>query len=98
MSRFSHFLVTSLSFLSLFFLDFLVFLSLARISLFFFAVFLFFSRDFRGSVAIENPCFLVVFLALFQKKQGKEGQGLESLYKKGKNLDGGNSALVIGFL
>ena len=43
--------------------DFLVFLS----------DFAFFSRDFRGSVGIKNPCFLIVFLAFFQKnKEGKD--------------------------
>ena len=35
----------------------------------------FFSRDFRGSVAIKNPCFFGGFPCLFQEKQGKEGQG-----------------------
>ena len=53
---------------SLFFLpgeDFLVFLS----------VFPFFSRDFRGSAGIKNPCFFGGFPCRFPKKQGKEGQG-----------------------
>ena len=48
-----------------------------RISLFF-ERFPFFSRDFRGSVAIENPCFFGGFPCLFQEKQGKEGQGFEA--------------------
>ena len=57
------------------FLEFLVF-SPARISLFFFlSDFAFFSRDFRGSVEIKNPCFFDRFPGLFPKKQGKEGQG-----------------------
>ena len=65
----------TLSFLSLFFWnslfffpceDFLVFLSI-------FAVF---SRDFRGLAGIKNPCFLVVFLAVFQKnKERKDREG-----------------------
>ena len=56
----------SLSFLSLFFCEeFLVFLS----------VFPFFSRDFRGSAGIKNPCFFGGFPGNFPKKQGKEGQG-----------------------
>ena len=45
--------------------DFLVFLT----------VFPFFSRDFRGSEGIKNPCFFGGFPCLFPKKQGKEGQG-----------------------
>ena len=45
--------------------EFLVFLS----------VFPLFSRDFRGSVGIKNPCFVGGFPCLFPKKQGKEGQG-----------------------
>ena len=58
------------------FLEFLVFFCLARISLFFLSVFPFVSRDFRSSAGIKNPCFFVVFLAVFpKKKQGKEGQG-----------------------
>ena len=39
------------------------------------SVFPFFSRDFRGSVGIKNPCFFGGFPCLFPKKQGKEGQG-----------------------
>ena len=46
--------------------EFLVFLS----------VFRFFSRDFRGSVGIKNPCFFWWFSLPFPKKEGKEGQGL----------------------
>ena len=56
------------------FLEFLVF-SLARNSLFFSSVFPFFSRDFRGSAGLKNPCFFGGFPCLFPKKQGKEGQG-----------------------
>ena len=41
----------------------------------FLTVFPFFSRDFRGSVRIKNPCFFGGFPCLFPKKQGKEGQG-----------------------
>ena len=67
--------VGALSFLSLFFWNSLFF-SPARNSLFFLIVFLSFSRDFRGSVGIKNPCFFGGFLCLFpKKKQGKEGQG-----------------------
>ena len=44
---------------------------LVRNSLFFFfGVLPFFSRDFRGSVGMKNPYFLMVFLAIFQKKNG----------------------------
>ena len=53
------------------FLEFLVF-SPARNSLFFSSVFPFFSRDFRGSVGIKNPCFLVVFRAFFQKTKERK--------------------------
>ena len=63
-----------LSFLSLLFLNSLFF-SLARNSLFFLSVFLFFSRDSRGSVGIKIPCFFAGFPCLFLKEQGKEGQG-----------------------
>ena len=52
-----------------------LFFLLARISLFFRAFFVFFSRDFRGLVGIKNPCFFGGFPCLFPKKQGKEGQG-----------------------
>ena len=60
------------------FLEFLVFLFPARISFFVFvSVFAFFSRDFRGPVGIENPCFFLGggFLAFSKKNKGKEGQG-----------------------
>ena len=56
------------------FLKFLVF-SPCEEFLVFLSVFPFFSRDFRGSVGIENPCFFGGFPCLFPKKQGKEGQG-----------------------
>ena len=41
------------------------------------SVFPFFSRDFRGSVGIRNPCFFGGFPCLFPEKQGKgrEGKG-----------------------
>ena len=53
----------------------------------------------------ESPCFLRGFLVFFvPQKQGLEGQGLLSSYHQHQNfcntkksLDGGNSALVIGF-
>ena len=61
----------ALSFLSLFFLEFLVFSPCEEEFLVFLSVFPFFSRDFRGSVGIKNPCFWVVFLA-FKKKKNKE--------------------------
>ena len=65
---------TPLSFLSLFFLQFLVF-SPCEEFLVFLSVFSFFSRNFRGSVGIKNPCFfLVVFLAFFQKKKTRKGR------------------------
>ena len=41
----------------------------------FLSVFPFFSKDFRGSAGIRNPCFSGSFPCLFPKKQGKEGQG-----------------------
>ena len=56
------------------FLEFLVFSPCADF-LVFLSVFPFFSRDFRGSVGIKNPCFFCGFPCLFPKKQGKEGQG-----------------------
>ena len=49
--------------------DFLVFLS----------IFPFFSRDFRGSAGIKNPCFFGGFPRRFPRKQEKEGQGVLSL-------------------
>ena len=57
------------------FLEFLVF-SPCEEFLVFLSVFPFFSRDFRGSVGIKNPCFFGGFPCLFPKKQGKEGQGI----------------------
>ena len=67
---------SSLSFLSLFFLEFLVF-SPCEEPLVFLIVFPFFSRDFRGSVGIKNPCFFWWFSLPFSKKnKEKEGQGL----------------------
>ena len=64
----------TLSFLSLFFWNSLFFFCCEDF-LFFLSVFPFFSRDFRGSVGIKNPCFLVVFLAVFQKKTRKGRTG-----------------------
>ena len=43
----------------------------------FFERFSLLSRDFRGSVGIQNPCFFGGFPCLFPKKQGKEGQGFQ---------------------
>ena len=48
----------------------------------FFDVFLFFSRDFRGSVAIKNPCFFGGFSLLFPKKN-----------KERKDREGGSAAV-----
>ena len=57
------------------FLDFLVFFPCEDF-LVFLTVFLFFSRDFRGSVAIKNPCFFGGFPCLFQKnKERKDRDG-----------------------
>ena len=64
----------TLSFLSLFFWISLFFFPCEEF-LVFLSVFPFFSRDFRGSVGIKNPCFFGGFPRVFQKKQGKEGQG-----------------------
>ena len=50
--------------------EFLVFLS----------VFPFFSRDFRGSVGIKNPCFLVVFLATFQKNKERKDRAMHPIF------------------
>ena len=56
-----------------FLLEFLVFFPPARNSFFFSSVFPFFSRDFRGSAGIKNPCSLRWFSVPFSnKKQGKE--------------------------
>ena len=41
----------------------------------FLSVFPFFSKDFRVSEEMENPCFFGGFPCLFPKKQGKEDQG-----------------------
>ena len=73
LTQLSH--VTALSFLSLFFLEFLVFSSSEDFLVFFGVPF--FSRHFRGSVGKESPCFSGGggFLAIFKKKQGNEGQG-----------------------
>ena len=60
------------------FLDFLAFL-LFKEFLAFLSVFPFFSKDFRGSVETQNPCFFGVFPCLFPKKQGKEDQGSDGL-------------------
>ena len=57
-----------------FFLEFLVFLP-CEAFLVFLSVVPFFSRDFRGSIGIKNPCFFGGFSLPFPKKQGKEGQG-----------------------
>ena len=57
------------------FWEFLVF-SPCEEFLVFLSVFPFFSKDFRGSVGIKNPCFFRGFPCLFPKKQGKEGQGI----------------------
>ena len=56
------------------FLEFLVFCPYKEF-LVFLSVFPFFSRDFRGSVGIRNPCSFGGFPCHFPKKQGKEGQG-----------------------
>ena len=61
------FSVFPLSFPSLFFLEFLVFFS-SRGCPVFLSVFPFFSRDFRGSVGIKNPCFFGGFSLPFPKK------------------------------
>ena len=42
---------------------------------FFLSVFPFFSRDFRGSVGIKNPCFFGGFPCLFPKKTRKGRTG-----------------------
>ena len=49
------------------------FLSL-RGCLVFLTVFPFFSRDFRGSVGIKNPCFFGGFPCLFSKKKARKGR------------------------
>ena len=51
------------------------FFFLRGIPCFFLSVFPSFSKDFRGSAGIRNPCFFGSFPCLFPKKQGKEGQG-----------------------
>ena len=56
------------------FLEFLVFFPCEEF-LVFLSVFPFFSRDFRGSAGIKNPCFFGGFPGNFPKKQGKERQG-----------------------
>ena len=47
--------------------------------MFFLSVFLSFSRDFRGSVGIKNPCFLGGFPCLFLKKKKKTRKGRTGL-------------------
>ena len=65
----------TLSFLSLFFGEFLVFFPCEEF-LVFLSVFPFFSTDFRSSAGIKNPCVFWWFSWPFSpKKQGKEGQG-----------------------
>ena len=62
------------------FLEFLVFFPCEDF-LVFLSVFPFFSRDFRGSVGIKNPCFFCWFsLPFSKKKQGKEGQGCYAFF------------------
>ena len=53
-----------------------LFFLLARNS-FIFERFPFFSRSFKGSVGIRNPCFLLV-VSFVKKNQGQEGQGSSS--------------------
>ena len=60
------------------FLEFLVF-SRCEEFLVFLSVFPFFSRDFWDSVGIKNPCFFWWFSGPFSKKQGKEGQGKDTV-------------------
>ena len=61
------------------FLEFLAFF-LSKEFLVFLRVFPFFSKDFRGSLRIKNPCFLGGFPCRFPKKQGKEDQGTYENY------------------
>ena len=68
-----NFMTSSGSFLVFF--EFLVFFFCCEDFLVFLSVFPFFSRDFRGSVGIKNPCFFGGFPCRLPKKQGKEGQG-----------------------
>ena len=56
------------------FLEFLVF-SPCEDFIVFLTVFPFFSRDFRGSVGIKNPCFFGGFPCLFSKKKKKTRKG-----------------------
>ena len=71
----ARFRPSKLSFLSLFFFEICSFFSLARIPCFS-SVFPSFS-GFRGSVGIKILVFVVVVLALFKKKQGREGEGYD---------------------
>ena len=56
------------------FFEFLVFYSCEEF-LAFLSVFPFFSMDFRGSVGIKILVFLVVFLAIFQKRERNDRVG-----------------------
>ena len=54
------------------------------------SVFPFFSKDFRASLGIKNPCFFGGFPCLFPKKnQGKEGQGSQGPPNGGVSNEGG---------
>ena len=72
----------TLSFLSLFFWNSLVF-SACEEFLVFTSVLPFFSRDFRGSVGIKNPCFFGGFPCLSPKKKNKERKDREGASGKG---------------
>ena len=80
----------TLSFLSLFFWNSLFFFPCKDFPCFFWGVFPFFSRDcFKGSVGIENPSFLVVFLAVFKKNKERKDRAreiVEQFRKTKKNL------------
>ena len=56
------------------------------------SVFPFFSRDFRGSVGIKNPCFLVVFRAFCpqKKKERKDREPLFGGFQRGVFVRGVN--------
>ena len=71
------------------FLEFLVF-SPSEDFLVFLSVFPFFSRDFRGSVGIKNPCFFGGFPCLFKKKtrKGRTGFGTQGYRVKIGNCQG----------
>ena len=70
---------TTLSFLSLFCLEFLVFSPLQGFPFVFLSVFPFFSRDFRGSVGIKNPCFFWVAFLAFSKKNKERKDRVRTL-------------------